>query len=461
MRRKNLIEVHTPQDKSFIKRYNKNAERRPEKSRNIEDNLCPRNEDIKDIKKNGFKDYDMDKKEKNQLKFYKEIASHNAHGKMDFPTLKEIERITKDESCLDIFKQKEKEKSKDLPKILDDLPLKRVERITYKSKEIGNMRRALGKYCLNNPFVYINREKGENFARNIFEKRNRKRDRSEIVISVDDLYGAQVSPIKNRSVVYRTLNESWIKRHRLNNNEESVRTNIDNHIKNSSQIYNSINIHNTQTNTNRNSNNNNTYLNTGIGVKSSLYNMRNNKVSNSQKRRKILKLLENPGKENESKNINDSDIERTKYKRNIDKLEKGINMVFKNNNYVYKINSMNYQKINSRNKGNIQDNQNQSMYLRFKNNINNSFNQRNKDIKYESERKNDSFCFKHYNKRSNYDFKNDKTVIPHKDINNNNSARKRFGGQSQLELNIKKYEKKDEKNNASINYFNVTKKRKL
>lgn len=459
MRRRELIEVHTPPDKSFLRKYNKSAERRPEKSKNLDDNLYLRN---KDINKNGYTDYDLDKKEKNQLKFYNEIASRNVHGKMDFPTLKEIERITKDESCLDIFKQKEKEKSKDLPKILDDLPLKRVERITYKSKEIGNMRRALGVYCLNNPFVYINKEKGENFARNIFEKRMRRRDRSENGITIDDLYGPQISPRKNRSVVHRTLNDSWIKRHRLNNNEESVKKNLDNHMKNNSQITDSINIQNTQTNSNSNSHNHKIYLNTGIGVNSSMYENRNNKVSNSQRKRRILKLFENPGKENESKNINDSEIEKTKYKRKIDKLEKDINKVSINSNYKYNKKSMNYQKINNlRNKENIQDNQNQSMYSRYKNNANNSFKKRNKEVTYENERKNDSFCFRHRNIRSNYDLKNDKTAMPDKDINNKNNARKRFGGQSQLELNIKKYEKKDEKNNVTINYFNVTIKKKL
>ena len=458
MRRRELIEVHTPPDKSSLKRYNKSAERRFEKSKNIEDNLYPRNEDLN---KNRYTDYDMDKKERNQIKFYNEIASRNINGKMDFPTMKEIERITKDESCLDIFKQKEKIKSKDLPKILDELPLKRVERITYKSKEIGNMRRALGIYCLNNPFVYINREKGENFARNIFEKRMRRRDRSENTITIDDLYGTQVSPRRNRSVIHRTLNDSWIKRHRLINNEEPIKKNIDNQMKNSSQINNNINIQNIQTNTNWNSKNHNIYLNTSIGVNSNMYNNRNNKVSNSQRKRRILKILENPGKENESKNINDSEIERVKYKRNYDKLEKGINKVYKKQNYAYNKNSMNYQNINSKNKENIQDNQNQSMYLRYKNNANNSFKQRNKGIKYENERKNNSFCFRHRNIRSNYDLKNDKTVMNDKDINNQNNVRKRFGVQSQLELNIKKYEKKDEKNNVTINYFNVTLKKKL
>jgi len=455
MRRK-LIEVHTPQDESLLKRYNNSAERRFEKSKNLEDNLHPRNNDIS---KNECTDFDLDIKEKNKLNYYNKIASRNVQAKMDFPTMKEIERITKEESCLDLLKKKLKEKSKDLPKIIDDLPIKRVERITYKSKEIGKMRRELGVYCLNNPFIYINKEKGENFARNIFEKRMRRRDRSAIVISMDDLYGTQVSPRKNRSVVQRTLNDSWIKRHRLNNSEEQVKRNLDDSIKNNTQIdYNNDNKNNIniQTNGNLNQNKHSIYLNTAFGLNSSIYKNRNNKVNNSQRKRRILNLNENPGKENESKNINDSEFERIKYKRNIDKQEKGINKMSKNSNYAYNKNSIKYQKINIRNKENIQNNQNQSMYLRFKNNVNNSLKQRNKDIKYENERKNESFSFRRRNVRSNFDLKNDKINMPDKDNINKNSVRKRFGCQSQFELNNKKYEKKDEKNNVTNNYFKST-----
>ena len=95
------------------------------------------------------------------------------------------------------------------------------------------------------------------------------------------------------------------------------------------------------------------------------------------------------------------------------------------------------------------------MYLRYKNNENNSFKDRNKDVKYENKRKKDSFCFRHRNILSNYNIKNDKDDMSYKDNINKNSVRKRFGSQNQLELNIKNYEKKDEKNSAAINSFNV------
>ena len=195
-----------------MRRIAKNSE---EESK-LDSNIYSRN---KDKNKNGHNGYD---KEKNHLKYYNEIASQNLPEKMDFPTLKEIERITRDESCLDILKSKEKEKSKDLPKILDDLPLKRVERITYKSKEIGNMRRALGEYCLNNPFVYINKEKGEKFAQSIFEKRLKTRNKKNIGISIDDLYGEnKISPSKKNTLLNRANNQSWIKKYKTIDNEES------------------------------------------------------------------------------------------------------------------------------------------------------------------------------------------------------------------------------------------------
>ena len=195
-----------------MRRIAKNSE---EESK-LDSNIYSRN---KDKNKHGHNGYD---KEKNHLKYYNEIASQNLPEKMDFPTLKEIERITRDESCLDILKSKEKEKSKDLPKILDDLPLKRVERITYKSKEIGNMRRALGEYCLNNPFVYINKEKGEKLAQTIFEKRQKRRDKKEIGIFIDVLYGeSKFSPRKNNTLSNLSKNQSWIKKYKTIGHEES------------------------------------------------------------------------------------------------------------------------------------------------------------------------------------------------------------------------------------------------
>ena len=102
----------------------------------------------------------------NHLNYYNEIAKQNTRYIMNNPSFKEVARITSDESCLDQIKQKLK--SKDLPKLLDHLPLIRVERINYKTKEIGHMRRDLAKYSQKNKYVYIDQKKGKEFASNIF-----------------------------------------------------------------------------------------------------------------------------------------------------------------------------------------------------------------------------------------------------------------------------------------------------
>ena len=52
---------------------------------------------------------------------------------------------------------------------------------------------------------------------------------------------------------------------------------------------------------------------------------------------------------------------------------------------------------------------------------------------------------------SNYDL--NKMVIPERGNNKNNVAQKRDRGDSQIELNVKKYEKKDGKNNIKVSYF--------
>ena len=416
----------------------------------------------KDQIKNGHNGYDT---KKNHLKYYNEIASRNLHEKMDFPTLKEIERITRDESCLDIFKSKEKEKSKDLPKILDDLPLKRVERMTFKSKEIGHMRRALGEYCLNNPFVYINKEKGEKLAQTIFEKRQKRRDKKEIGIFIDVLYGeSKFSPRKNNTLSNLAKNQSWIKKYKTIGHEESEKRiaetneninmkNSKNNIKTNKRLNSTINERR-----NDNKNTNNIYFNIKSNENKSIYNNKNIKISNSQGRRRNLNLFENPGKENKS-NIftnSNSEIKRREYKtinvKEEKEKDKDINKPSYNTNNVYNNNRRNHQ-INSRKKGNIQESQNENMYLKYKVNTSNIFNQRNKAIKNDgnNERKKESFVLRNINMHSNYDL--NKMVIPERGNNKNNVAQKRDRGDSQIELNVKKYEKKDGKNNIKVSYF--------
>jgi len=160
----------------------------------------------------------------NHLNYYNEIAKNNIHNLMNNPTLKEIERITSNESVFDQLKAKEQ--SKDLSKFLDNLPLKRVERINYKGKEIGKMRKSLGVYCQENPYVFIDREKAGKFASHLFEKRKREASANyKPVESIDNLYKKDV-PIK-RSDTYNfknltnSNNESWVQKYKRNGNSKN------------------------------------------------------------------------------------------------------------------------------------------------------------------------------------------------------------------------------------------------
>ena len=165
----------------------------------------------------------------NQLNYYNEIAKNNIHFLMNNPTIKEIIRITSNESVFDQLKAKEE--SKDLSKFLDNLPLKRVERINYKGLEIGNMRKDLQN---NNNKAHINKEKGKKLAGNLFEKRKREGSVKFIpVLTVDNLFNYKTfyQPPKKQSVVntknknnfMQTNNESWLKKYKhkthINNNK--------------------------------------------------------------------------------------------------------------------------------------------------------------------------------------------------------------------------------------------------
>jgi len=435
-----------------------------EEESKLDSNAYSRN---KDQRQNGHNGYNP---KNNHLKYYDEIANNNLREKMDFPTLKEIERITRDESCLDIFKSKEKEKSEDLPKILDDLPLKRVERMTYKSKEIGHMRRTLGEYCLNNPFVYINKEKGEEFAKSIFEKRLKRKDKKEIGISIDDLYGkSKIFQKNNNTLANRANNQSWIKKYKTIANEESEKKAAETNEKINVKNYNNnIKTHqrmNTTMSGNRNDNKNtnNIYFNIKSNENKNISNNKNIKISNSQGRRRNLKLYDNPEKDKKSNiltNSKNTEIKTREYKRNNDKEEKekdkDINKSSYNTNYINNNNRRIHQ-INSIKKENIKENQNQNMYL-YKVNTSNILNQRNKVVKKDdnNERKNESFVLRHRNVRSNYDLSANKMVIPEEGNNKNNTSQKRSRGDSQIQLNAKKYEKKDQKNNVKVSYYSST-----
>ena len=222
MNTQNDVIIQQTENNDQIKINNKNVQKRTE----IEKEL-----NIQRNPKNKGQIPNISEMEMNHLNYYNEIAKHNVQGKMNNPTFKEIYRITKDESCLEQLKAKKN--SKDLPQILDNMPLKRVERITYKSKEIGQMRKALGKYCQKNPFVYINKEMGTKFASNVFTKRlkkeNTKTDHSS-TITIDNLYGRKKMPTNKSSKIFNnsTNNESWVKKYKTNTHISSNSNRIQN-----------------------------------------------------------------------------------------------------------------------------------------------------------------------------------------------------------------------------------------
>ena len=152
----------------------KEAREKIEKELNIQRNH--KNKDVNHI---------MTEKELNQLNYYNEIAKKNTHALMNNPTLKEVIRITTEESCLDQIKELEKLKNnKDLPKLLEALPLIRVERMNYKNLEICQMRHKLHSVYVGE----INKQKGQQFATNVFNKRLKQGKKYAQVTPKDKLY---------------------------------------------------------------------------------------------------------------------------------------------------------------------------------------------------------------------------------------------------------------------------------
>ena len=164
----------------------------------------------------------------NQLNYYNEIAKNNIHNLMNNPTLKDVIRITSNESVFDQLKAKEQ--SKDLSKFLDLMPLKRVERINYKCLEIGHMRKDLG--LIKNPKPTFNKEKGKKFAVNLYEKRKREGSVNHIPnITLDNMNEYNENYKKNllkekirqahsstniNNLTNYNNNESWIKKYKHN-----------------------------------------------------------------------------------------------------------------------------------------------------------------------------------------------------------------------------------------------------
>jgi len=205
-----------------VKLANQNIEKRTE----IEKEL-----NIQRNPKNKGKMPSISDMEKNHLNYYNEISKHNAQGKMNNPTLKEIIRITSDESCLNQIK--EKEKTNDIHTLLEHLPLMRVERINYKNKEIGHMRRELGKYCMKNPYVYIDQKKGEEFANSMFQKRlkskGNKNNNNSSNITIDKLYHLTSNTDSKKSKLFHSNTKSgeiWTRKYRLGTSSTSRKLNV-------------------------------------------------------------------------------------------------------------------------------------------------------------------------------------------------------------------------------------------
>ena len=159
----------------------------------------------------------------NQLNYYNEIAKNNIHNLMNNPTLKDIVRITSNESIFDVLKAKEQ--SKDLSKFLDVFPIKRVERINYKNLEIGQMRKDLG--IIRNP--KYNKEKCKKFAGNVFEKRKKEGSVNHMpVLTIDNLnvynqkYKIKINQQKLRSMANNknklaaSNDETWFRKYKHN-----------------------------------------------------------------------------------------------------------------------------------------------------------------------------------------------------------------------------------------------------
>ena len=205
-----------------VKIANQNIEKRTE----IEKEL-----NIQRNPKNKGKIPSISEMEKNHLNYYNEISKQNVQGKMNNPTLKEIVRITSDESCLNQIK--EKEKTNEIQKLLEKLPLMRVERINYKNKEIGQMRRELGKYCMKNPYVYIDQKKGEEFANSMFQKRlkskGNKNNNNSSNITIDKLYHRTSNTDSKKSKLFHSSTKSgeiWTRKYRLGTSSTSRRLNV-------------------------------------------------------------------------------------------------------------------------------------------------------------------------------------------------------------------------------------------
>ena len=403
-----------------VQSQNNNSKKNKKRSELEKELGVQRNQKIKGIIPN------ITEAEMNQLNYYNEIAKLNTHGILNNPTLKDIIRITSDESCLDQLKAKLQ--SKDLPKILESLPLVRVERINYKNIEIGQMRQKLQSNYNNG----VDKEKGKQFANNIFSKRLKEGGKYTPVKPIDDLYGENNKLNEEQQILKiwkknKNNNEIWTKKYKQGNTIQ-VRKNRD---------------------------------------------IRDNMKEDEEKIKKNNndKIIINKNidkSEKDEDNMNDiSPIEKQKY--NTIKQEKDLNRDNNNNKNVrnsYKLKSDNNH-FYSRNKVNS---------LKSFNTDNQSFNSMNKINRFSqlnkesnvNENINDAKLRKHHmHYNSNLDIKNTK-IIPDKEPIIKININKRLKNANDKNVNIKNDERKSLTNMNDIpgfyskvrvkrNYFNKEK----
>ena len=413
-------------------------------------------------KKNKNKGPNLSDIKMNQLNYYNEIAKHNIHNLMNNPTLKDIIRITSNESVLDQLKSKEQ--SKELSKFLDVMPLKRVERINYKCLEIGHMRKDLG--LIRNPKPTYNREKGRRFAENLYEKRKREGSVKYIpVLTMDNLneYNEnyrknliktkvkEAHSITNNNNLTKSNNESWIKKYRHNThvvskihkNKTSI-INIKNNNENKEEK--DLKTDNTKLASNR------IYVNKQKG-KYETKNNQNNRETNNEiidKKRNYTFLSKNRNKLNGLYNI-DNNVEKEKdIEMSTNNGIKSLYNINKNNNNDNNVNRMNKYETNSK-KELLSNNYEIKTNFRGKP-IQNDQNQTNQQNKIDLNEKRNNY--KKHNFRffsSGNIFSNDpSTPIENQKSQNPNYINVKRSFANNYEENRNKMEKNEEMNNNKL-----------
>ena len=383
----------------------KNAQKRLELEKELGVQRNPKNKD---------KIPNITEAEMNQLNYYNEIAKQNTHGIMNNPSLKEIIRITSDESCLEQLKAKLH--SKDLPKILESLPLIRVERINYKNIEIGQMRQKL--HTDYNSAVDV--EKGKQFASNIFVKRLKQGGKYVPVGPIDDLYGENTN-ILNKQEEKGLKN----KKDKMDNNNNEIWT------KKYKQV-NAIRVRKRGENIEKNENDNE--RNNKLIYKRNFDKSENDFKTSNTENQINTKFLKKP--ENEINKDKDNNIDEKNIKNDTELMDENKNFNSRNKKKSLNARVTESQSIIERNKINA--------LIPINKELNNNENDKNL--------KNFTFRNRHMRYKSNLEFKN-KTLIADQEPIIKINVNKRLNNSNDKNLNIQKSEEKSLKNGNDIPSF--------